>query len=237
MLGGMRALIFIALTLLASAPAAAVERRFPVTDFTRIEVDGPYQVRVVTGRSTSAVANGPQAGLDRLTIEVAGQTLRIRRNRTGWSGTPGAQQGQVTIAVTTRILNGARLIGPGRLELTGLTGLRATLGVEGAGEMIANGIATDVLAVRLVGSGQLTAAGRTATLNAVFEGSGNVNASGLIAQDVTVVSTTFGSVALHASRTARVTANGRGEVVVAGRASCTLLGANTDMVRCGSQQR
>lgn len=237
MLGSMRSLVLTAFTLVIATPALAAERRFAVTDFTRIEVDGAYDVRLVTGRPSAAVATGPQAGIDRLTVEVVGQTLRIRRNRNGWTGAPGAQQGQVTIAVATRTLNGARLIGPGRLELSGLTGLRASLSVEGAGELIANRIAADNLALRLVGSGRLAANGRTAMLNALFEGSGNVEAGNLVAQDATVVSTTFGTVALNAVRTARVTANGRGEVVVQGPATCTLSGANSEMVRCGSDQR
>ena len=35
-------------------PAAAAERRFAVTDFDRVVVEGPYQVRLATGRTTSA---------------------------------------------------------------------------------------------------------------------------------------------------------------------------------------
>ena len=85
MLGGMRALALLCLALVA-APASAAERRYSVTDFDRIEVDGPYVVRLTTGRASAAVATGPQGGLDRLTVEVSGQTLRIRRNRSGWTG-------------------------------------------------------------------------------------------------------------------------------------------------------
>jgi hypothetical protein len=239
MVGGMRNLAPAALlTLLAATAGQAAERRYPVTDFDRIEVDGPYVVRLTTGRNSVAVATGPQAGIDRLTVEVSGQTLRIRRNRAGWTGTAGAQQGQVEIAVTARALRGARLIGPGRLEIDRLQAMRADVGVEGSGELVVGGIATDVLNLRMIGSGRLQASGRTRQLNGAFDGSGNVDAGGLVAQDAVVATTSFGSVALNAVRTARVTANGRGEVVIAGRPACTLLGASADLVRCGgSQQR
>lgn len=236
MLGGMKYVVPLALAL-AAMPAMAAERRYPVTDFDRIEVDGPYVVRLTTGRISIAVANGPQGGIDRLTVEVNGQTLRIRRNRNGWTGTPGAQQGQVEIAVTTRSLRSARLIGPGRLEIDRLSGLRADLGVEGSGELVVGNVATDTLNMRLVGSGRLEARGRTGALNGAFEGSGNVEAGQLLAQDLTVATTSFGRVSLNAARTARITANGRGEVSVAGRPSCTLRGQSADLVRCGPTPR
>lgn len=235
MLGGMRAFFLLCLGL-AAAPVSAAERRYPVTDFDRIEVDGPYVVRLTSGRPSAAVATGPQAGIDRVTVEVNGQTLRIRRNRNGWTGTPGAQQGQVEIAVTTRSLRGARMIGPGRLEVDRLAGLRGVLTVEGSGELVVAGIATDTLNLRLVGSGRLEARGRTGTLNALFEGSGNVEAGQLVAQDAVVATTSFGTVALNAARTARITANGRGSVTVAGRPACTVVGPSADLVRCGAQQ-
>jgi len=238
MVGGMGRLAFAMLLALSlAAPLSAAERRYPVTDFDRIEVDGPYLVRLTTGRTSLAVATGPQAGIDRLTVEVSGQTLRIRRNRSGWTGTPGAQQGQIEIAVTTRGLRAARLIGPGRLEIDRLAGMRADLGVEGSGELVVNGVATDVLNMRLAGSGRLAARGRTRQLNGVFEGSGNVDASGLQAQDVVAATTSFGEVALSAARTARITASGRGAVTVAGRPACTVLGPSADQVRCGGSQQ
>ncbi|MGE0180601.1 MAG: head GIN domain-containing protein, partial [Sphingomonas sp.] len=221
----MRVLALLCLAIVATS-ASAAERRYSVTDFDRIEVDGPYVVRLTTGRATTAMATGPQAGIDRLTVEVSGQTLRIRRNRSGWTGTAGAQQGQVELAITTRTLRAARIIGPGRIEVDRLTGLRGDLNVEGSGELVVRDIATDNLFLRLVGSGRLELNGRTGRLNALFEGSGNAEAAGLVAQDAVVATTSFGIVALHATRTARITANGRGEVTVAGRPACTVLGAS-----------
>ena len=232
----MRALVLLCLALI-SVPAGAAERRYSVTDFDRIEVDGPYVVRLTTGRPSAVVATGPQGALDRLTVDTSGQTLRIRRNRNGWAGNAGGQQGVVEIVVATRTLRHARLIGPARLTVDRLTGQRAGLTVEGSGELIVTSIATDDLTLRLVGSGRMEVAGRAARLNALFEGSGNVEASRLLVQDAVVTTTSFGTLALAAARTARITANGRGEVTVAGRPACTVLGANADLVRCGASQQ
>ena len=236
MLGGMRALVLLCLALLA-APADAVDRRYSVTDFDRIEIDGPYIVRLTTGRPSAVVATGPQGSIDRLTVDTSGQTLRIRRNRNSWAGNAGGQQGQVEIVVTTRTLRSARLIGPARLSADRLTGQRTSLSVEGSGELIVAAVATDDLTLRLVGSGRMEVAGRTARLNALFEGSGNVEAARLLAQDAVVTTTSFGTAALAAARTAQITANGRGEVTVTGRPACTVRGANADLVRCGASQQ
>src|SRR6187431_1946129 len=102
-----RLLLAFVVLVATAAPAAAVERRYSVTDFDRIEVEGPYIVRLTTGRTTSAVANGSQAALDRATVNVSGGTLRIRRNRTTWTGEGGGQTSPLTIEVVTRTLRSA----------------------------------------------------------------------------------------------------------------------------------
>ena len=99
------------IALLASFPAYGAERRFSVTDFDRVVVEGPYIVRLVKGRSSSASAQGTQEALDRASVDVSGRTLRIRRNRNYWGGTPGSQQSPLTIELVTREIRGARLIG------------------------------------------------------------------------------------------------------------------------------
>ena len=95
-----------------AAPAQAAERRYSVTDFDRVVVEGPYIVRLTTGRPSSAVAHGTREALDRVIVDVQGQTLRIRRNRSAWGGNPGAEAGPVTVELATRTLLSARLVGP-----------------------------------------------------------------------------------------------------------------------------
>src|SRR5688572_15139678 len=110
--GMMRTLIAFLTLALAAFPAAAADRRYSITDFDRIVVEGPYIVRLTTGGPTSARASGSQAALERVIIDASGQTLRIRRNRSYWGGTAGAQEGPLTIELTTRALRSARLVGP-----------------------------------------------------------------------------------------------------------------------------
>ncbi len=221
--------------LLLAAPAVAAERTYSVTDFDRVTVEGPYVVRLVTGRPTAARASGPQASIERVLIDTQGQTLRIRPNRAAWGGTPGAQQGVLEITLSTRALRSARVIGPGRLEIEGLAGLRVDLTLEGSGRLSATGVVADNLSLGLRGSGRIEVGGRARALRADVQGSGDLAASELAAEDVTAMTNTTGTVALAAARTARITANGLGEVTVAGRPACTVQGLGAGMVRCGAR--
>ncbi len=221
-----------------AAPAAAAERSYSVTDFDRIQVEGPYIVRLTTGRSAAARASGTIPALDRVMIDVQSQTLRIRRNRSYSGGTPGAQEGPLTISVSTRALRSARLIGPGSLELDRVQGLRADLTVEGSGRLHAAAVAADTLNLGLLGAGRLELAGTAGTLRADIQGSGDLDAAGLTAQNATITTTTSGTVALAVVRAATVTALGLGTVTIGGRPACTVTGAGATQVSCGrSNQR
>ncbi len=220
---------------LLAAPAFGADRTYSVTDFDRVVVEGPYVVRLVTGRPTAARASGPQASLDRVIVDTQGQTLRIRPNRSAWGGNAGAQQGVLEITLSTRSLRSARVIGAGRLDIEGVQGLRVDLSLEGSGRLAATGVAADNLSLGLLGSGRIEVGGRARALRADVQGSGDLAASDLAAEDVTATTSTTGTVALAAGRTARINANGLGEVVVSGRPSCTVQGPGAGMVRCGDR--
>lgn len=228
-----RFLLTIAAMAAAATPAAAEQRRFAVTDFDRVVVEGPYVVRLVTGRPSAATASGHRGALDRLALDVTGQTLRIRRNRNQWVGSSGVQ-GPVMIELATRTLRSARLIGPSELTIDRVAGLRVDLSVEGSGRMNVAGISADNLVFGLFGSGRLELAGRSGTVRADIQGSGDVVAAELRAETLTVTSATSGNVALAAVRSATVNALGLGTITVAGRPACTVRGPGAELVRCGA---
>lgn len=221
-----------------SAPAAAAERRYPVTDFDRLVVEGPYVVHLIAGRPSAAAASGTIAGLDRVSIDVQGGTLRIRRNRSAWGGTPGADTGTVTVTLATRILRSARLIGPGAIEIDGARGLNVELVVQGGGRMVATALAADQLRLGLLGGGTIELGGTAGVLTGDFQGTGSVEAAGLVARQATVTSNTSGAVALTVNGPATINANGLGRIAISGRAVCTVAGPGADQVSCpASNQR
>ena len=162
--------------------------------------------------------------------------MRIRRSRSGWGGTPGADTGLVTITLATRTLRSARLIGPATLQVDGARGLNLHFSVEGSGRLRATGVAADTLALGLLGSGALGIAGTADVLRGDFQGTGNVEAARLVAGNATVTTNTSGTVALTVNGPAAITANGLGEVTILGGAICTLAGPGTDQVRCAQSQ-
>lgn len=228
----------IALVALA-APASAVDRRFSVTDFDRVVVEGPYRVHLIVGRPSSAVVSGTREAIDRVTVDVQGQTLRIRRNRNAWGSGQGADPGPLDIALATRNLRSVRLIGPTQVEVQGGSGLNLEFSVEGSGALKVSGVAADNLALGLIGSGRIEIAGSARRLRADFQGSGDILGQGLVvAQDATIGTTTAGSVALSVNGPVTVNANGLGDVAIFGRPICTVRGMGEAQVRCpASDQR
>jgi len=227
-----------ALTALA-APASAVDRRFPVTDFDRVIVEGPYRVHLVTGRASSAVASGTREAIDRVTVDVQGQTLRIRRNRNAWGASQNAAPGPLDIELATRNLRSVRLIGPTQVEVQGGSGLNVDFSVEGSGLLKATGVQADNLSLGLLGSGRIEIAGTARRLRADFQGAGDVAGQALVvAQEATIATTTAGTVALTVNGPVTVNANGLGAVAIFGRPTCTVRGTGEAEVRCpASDQR
>lgn len=220
-----------------ATPAAGVDRPYPVADFDRLVVEGPYRVHLVVGRPTTATASGTQGALDRVSIESRGQTLHIRPVRHRWGADTGADLGPVTVTLTTRSLRAARLIGPARLDVEGAAGLAVAFMVEGSGALRATAVAADTLTLGLTGAGALEVAGTAKTLRGQFQGTGTVAAAGLAADAAAITANTLGAVALTVNGRAEVVAYGLGEVVIAGRPACMVSGPGAAQVRCGASHQ
>ena len=221
-----------------AAPAGAAERRYSVTDFDRIVVEGPFTVRLSTGRPSSALATGSADALDRVSVEVQGRTLRVRPNRSAWGGYPGAAAAPAVIDLTTRDLRAASVNGAGSLAIDRAGGLRLDLAVEGTGRIAAPAIAADTLVIGLIGSGRIQLAGTARELRASVHGWADLDAAALRSQSVTITTDSAGRIAAAAERQATVTATGLGEVEIVGAPACTVRGLSAAQVRCrGPRQR
>lgn len=229
--------IIAAFALLAAAPAAAEERRYSVTDFDRIVVEGPFSVRLATGRPSSAVATGSPDAIERVSLDVQGRTLRIRPNRSAWGGYPGVAAGLVAIEVATRDLRAASVNGPGNLAIDRVRALRLDLAVEGSGRIVAADVASDNLVVGILGSGRIQVAGTTGQLRASIHGWADFDAAGLTAQRANIITDSAGRIAVGVAREATVNASGLGEVEIVGAPACTVRGISAGQVRCGNSDQ
>ena len=226
------------LALLAAAPASADERRFPLTDFDRVIIEGPYVVHIVVGRPTAVTATGARQALDLLTLDQQGQMLRVRRNRTASAGGVNPVAGVVHIELAARSLRSARIIGPTQLVVEGARGIDLELSVEGSGSLRATGVDAERLSLALIGSGGLDITGATRALTGNFQGTGEIRAAELRASRANVVSTNSGGIELTVNGPATITSNGLGAIHVGGRPDCTIRGMTPDVVACdGSDQR
>jgi hypothetical protein len=234
MLPGMRILVATFVLALLIAPAAAADQRVMVTDFDRVQVDGPYQVTLSVGRPSAVTATGSRGGLDRVLIEVQGRTLRIRPNKSAWGGYPGEPAGGlVQIVASTQELRGAAVQGGGSLSIDRAKGLRIDLTVSGSGRLGIAAVAADQLVLNLNGSGKIMLGGGAKQFRAFVSGTGDLDAASFRADNADLVTDTSGAIAFTAVRTAKVRAGGTGEVAIAGTAACTVTGLADYLVRCG----
>jgi hypothetical protein len=228
------ALALPACVLAAAAPAAAAERAWSVTDFDRVQIEGPYEVTLVTGRPSAARGLGSAQALEGVIVEVQGGQLRIHRNPSAWGGYPGAGAGPLRIEVSTRDLRGATVIGAGRLAIDRVRGLRAELSLSGSGRIEVGRLEADTLFLGLVGSGAIRASGTARQVRATIQGSGDLVAADLVADDLTLTAETAGRVAITARRSAKVRAGGSGDVEIGGSPACTVTALGAGRVRCGA---
>ncbi len=218
----LRLLAFAAALAAVASPAWAAERNFMVTDFTRIRVDGPYSVKLATGVPPSAKASGSSTALDNLSVQVEGQTLVIRKSRSGWGGFPGDNPGPVTVAVGTHDLTTIWLNGSGGLKVNAVDGPSLEISVVGAGSVSVDKLKVDHVGVGVSGSGSAVLSGTANEAAATVSGTSSVGAQALTVKNATIGASGAGVVKLTATNTVKVNGEGAVTVELSGNPSCTL---------------
>jgi hypothetical protein len=218
----MRTFLFIAALSTVAAPAAAATRNFGITSFEKVRVDGPFKVRLTTGVAPFATATGSPAALDRVAIEVRGNTLVVHNNLDSWGGYPGQDVGPVEISLGTHDLSAAWLNGSGAISIDKVKGLSFDLSVQGsgAGEIAQTNV--DQLNVSVVGTASARLAGQAGKLTAVIRGISSLDAGALSTKDATLGADGSATIAAQVSNSATVDATGPATVRLAGNPSCTL---------------
>jgi hypothetical protein len=205
-----------------SAPAEAASRNFGITSFTKVRVDGPFKVTLTTGVAPFAKASGSTAALDRVEIDVQGETLVIHNSASAWGGYPGADTGPVEISVGTHDLTNAWLNGAGSLSIDRVKGLSFALSVQGSGGAEIGQVAADQMNVSLIGSANAKLGGQARKLTALVRGISTLDAAQLSTHDATIGAEGAATVDANASNTANVQASGNATIRLAGHPSCTV---------------
>ena len=226
------AIVSLALLAACSGSASAATHTYSVTTFDKLRVDGPFDVHVHVGGASGAQATGPQAAIDRLSVEQNDDTLVIKPLPGGWGGWPGADQGKLVIEVSTPSLSVAGLAGSGDVSIDRIRGDTARLTLAGSGNLSVGAMDVTDLATVMTGSGDLSLAGRARKARATLTGSGNLHADKLVTDDATVSLVGSGDLAIGARHTAKVNLAGSGDITIAGPANCAVTRSGSGDVTC-----
>jgi len=234
----MRTFLFAAAAAIVFAvPATAATRNFGITSFEKIRVEGPYRVRLATGVAPFASASGSPAALDRIAIDVQGNTLVVHSSNSSWGGYPGQNAGPVDISLGTHDLSSAWLSGSGMLAIDRVRALKFDLSVQGSGGAAIAQTDVDQLNVAVAGTASATLAGRVGKMTAVVRGISSLDAAALTTKDATIGADGAATVKANVTNSVTVDAMGPATIMLAGRPACTLrVNGSTSVTGCKTTQ-
>ncbi|MEQ6332468.1 GIN domain-containing protein [Sphingobium sp. MK2] len=218
--------------LLIAPPAQAATRGFTITSFDAIRADAPVTVVITTGSGASARAEGDQAALDRLKVDVSGRLLIVTMARPRSGERSG---GSATLRLSTGMVERIMLTGGGSVTVDRMKGLQGQIMLGGNGDVHVTDVALDRLDAALSGGGRMTLAGRAGVANIRVNGPGEVAAGGLRARQAGISNDGPGSVTLTGEVSARIVATGSGDVAVNGKPACTIDNRGTGRISCGGE--
>jgi hypothetical protein len=231
----MRIFFSAALVILTFAtPATAATRNFGITSFEKVRVDGPFKIRLSTGVAPFAKASGSAVALDRVSVQVRGNTLVVQNNSSSWGGYPGQESGPVEISLGTHDLTSAWVNGSGSLAIDRAKGLKFDLSVQGSGAASIDQVDVDQLSINIVGTASAVLAGRTGKMTALVRGVSSLDAAGLATKDATVGAEGAATVKANITNAVTIDGSGPATVILAGGPSCTLrLHGSVSVSGCG----
>jgi hypothetical protein len=215
-------LLAVAASAVLAAPAAAATRNFGITSFDKVRVDGPFRVRLVTGVAPFARASGSSAALDRVAIEVRGNTLVVHTNLDSWGGYPGTDAGPVEVSLGTHDLSAAWINGSGTIAIDRVKGLSFDLSVQGSAGGEIGRVDVDQLNVSIIGTASGRLAGQAAKMTAVVRGISALDASALATKDATIGADGAATIGASVSNSVKIDATGPATVRLDGRPACIL---------------
>ncbi|WP_156170019.1 GIN domain-containing protein [Aurantiacibacter luteus] len=170
----------------------------------KVALSGKDRVRVTDGDGFVVMVDGED--IDALRFRRDGDTLRIRRRR---SGAP------CTVGITIPALREVAVAGGGTVEAARLTGV-ARVAIGGSGEVRIDKCDCDLVTAKIGGSGRIALAGRSEALEVAIGGSGHFVSPGLAVDiaEVRIGGSGKASFACDGAVEARI--GGSGDIVVHG---------------------
>ena len=217
----------------AESAGPSVSRTYDVGAFTGLEVAGPFDVKVTTGKAVSVAATGPQKLLDETEVVVKDGKLLIRPKKKNWfGGMNWSSDEPSTFTISVPSLDQAAVAGSGDIDIDRVSGERFKGSIAGSGNLRLPAVAVQELGLSIAGSGELTAAGQAQRANYNIAGSGDLDASGVRAVDAEAKIAGSGNIKAQATGTARANIAGSGDIAITGGARCETRKNGSGDIRC-----
>ncbi len=225
--------LFLALLLVAAGnhvlaqSADSVKVDHSLSAFTRIQVEGPFEVSIQQGTADAVSYLAPAAVADRLIVEVDGNTLRIRNKHDNWSTDEKSwwsskswwhTHPKIKLFVTVRSLDAIKASGACNLSFAGsLTSTSLKLVTRGSAS-IRGDIQVQKLYASIAGSGLIRLSGHCEMAETHISGSGVLAAKELVTAKTNVYISGSGHADINASSQIDARLHGSASVAYTGDA-------------------
>ncbi|GAA4007955.1 head GIN domain-containing protein [Sphingomonas swuensis] len=209
-----------------------VSRSFQVGAFDGLEVAGPFDVTVSTGKAASIRAEGPQKLIEGMEAVVERGKLVIRPQKKGWFGGMQWSGGTAKVSITVPALTNAAVAGSGNIAIDRITADRFEGEVAGSGDLTLGALSTKELKLAIAGSGEVHAAGQTDRAEYSIAGSGDLDASGLTAARAEANIAGSGNIKARVTGEAKANIAGSGDIEISGGAKCQSSKQGSGDIRC-----
>jgi len=160
-----------------------------VSNFSKIHIQGPFDVYVTQGTTESVKLNAPAEILDRMVTTVNGSTLSIHNKHDNWSNGFKSWYSdkswwhthkRISVYITANNINGIKVSGSGRIFLTTpVSAASLKLIMHGSGQI--NGkVDVTTLKSHMSGSAHIALSGVAKTSTIKISGSGRFSARDLV---------------------------------------------------------
>ncbi len=198
LLGGLAAALLYHFDVFGGSPNSTTEgsgvpatQARDVAAFNSVELAGSNNALIRVGEKQSIVVRADDNLLDRVTTEVQSGKLVIGNTPGSWT-----TKSPMSVEVNVPMLD--------------------ALTLTGSGNIVVNGVETESLKVTLPGSGTLTGGGTATRLDVTVSGSGTVQFTRLVANDVRAVVSGSGSIFVTAAKSLDASVSGSGAILYTG---------------------
>lgn len=192
---------------------AKVEKQRALAAFTKLRIDGPFDVRLTQGSSDQATVQADDNIEPLVETVVEGDTLVVRMKRDAGFTTRLAP----AVRVSARTLQAITIHGSGDLSMDSFKGDTLGLTIIGSGDAHFGLVEVKDLTVNISGSGDVRLAGRAEQQSWIISGSGDIDARALSGRSAKVNLSGSGDVSLGVTEQLDAQLSGSGDLSYAGR--------------------